>query len=84
MSENRYVVRPRADRDLDDQAHYYATVGSAEVGHSFLVAAHEAFTLLATQPDMGWNPGLRNPGLKSLHSNSFSVMYICSAQHILR
>ncbi len=40
MSESRYVVRPRADQDLDDQAYYYATVANAELGHRFLVAAH--------------------------------------------
>jgi plasmid stabilization system protein ParE len=51
----RYVVRPKADQDLDDQAYYYATVASPEVGHRFLVAAHETFALLATQPQMGWH-----------------------------
>lgn len=66
MSESRYVVRPRADRDLDDQAFYYATVGSLEAGHRFLVAAHDTFALLATQPNMGWRSPLRHPQLKSL------------------
>ena len=54
MSEGRYVVRPRAERDLDEQAYYYATAASAELGHRFLMAAHEAFAFLATQPNMGW------------------------------
>ena len=66
MSDSSYVVRPRADRDLDEQAHYYATEASAAVGHRFLVAAHDTFALLATQPNMGWQPRLRDPELKYL------------------
>jgi toxin ParE1/3/4 len=60
------VVRPRADRDLEEQAYYYATQGSRELGHRFLVAAHETFTLLATQPEMGWRRPLKHPSLESL------------------
>ncbi len=66
MSEARYVVRPKADQDLDDQAFYYATEGSPELGHRFLVSAHETFSLLSTQPDMGWNPKLRPSALHGL------------------
>ena len=51
----RYVVRPKADQDLDDQAYYLATQANPEVGHKFLLAPHETFSLLATQPEMGWN-----------------------------
>ena len=58
----RYVVRPKADQDLDDQAHYLAMEASPEVGHRFLVAAHETFALLATQPEMGWHFRLQHPG----------------------
>jgi toxin ParE1/3/4 len=65
VSQSRYLVRPRADGDLEDQAYYYSTA-SAEVGHRFLVAAHDTFSLLATQPDMGWDARLRHPRLKSL------------------
>lgn len=66
MSESRYVIRPKADRDLDDQAYYYATEASPEVGHRFLLAAHDTFALLATQPNMGWHSRLKHPGLESL------------------
>ena len=66
MREARYVIRPKADQDLDDQAFYYATEASPELGHEFLVAAHETFSLLATQPDMGWNPKLRHPDLNGV------------------
>lgn len=64
MSGSRYAIRPTADRDLDDQAFYYATVASPEIGHRFLVAAHATFSLLATQPNMGWQPRFRHPGLE--------------------
>jgi toxin ParE1/3/4 len=66
LSEARYVIRPKADQDLDDQAFYFATEANPELGHRFLVAAHETFSLLATQPDMGWNPTLRLPALRGL------------------
>jgi plasmid stabilization system protein ParE len=51
VSESRYVIRPKADRDLDDQAYYYATEATPEVGHRFLLAAHSR---------------LKHPGLESL------------------
>jgi toxin ParE1/3/4 len=63
---NRYLVRPKADEDLDEQAYYYASKATPEVGHRFLMAAHETFNLLATQPEMGWRPRLRHPALASL------------------
>jgi toxin ParE1/3/4 len=66
VTEGRYVVRPRVDRDLDEQAYYYATEASPEVGHRFLVAAHDTFALLATQPQMGWQSRLGRPELKRL------------------
>ena len=66
MSESRYRNRPKADQDLDDQAYYYATTASVDVGHRFLVAAHDTFSLLATQPDMGWDARLKHPSLKFL------------------
>ena len=66
MTDRRYVVRPSADRDLDEQALYYATVGSLEVGHRFLLGAHDTFALLATHPNMGWPCRLTHPQLKAL------------------
>ena len=66
MSESRYVVRPQADRDLDDQAYYYATVATSDLGHRFLVAAHDTFALLAAQPNIGWHSRLKHPALKTL------------------
>jgi toxin ParE1/3/4 len=66
VTESHYVVRPKADQDLEDQAYYYATAASPEVGHRFLVAAHDTIALLATQPHMGWHARLRRADLKSL------------------
>jgi toxin ParE1/3/4 len=64
VSETR--VRPQADRDLDDQAFYYATKGSPKLGHRFLLAAHETFSLVASQPNMGWHSRLKHPDLRAL------------------
>ena len=61
-----YVVRPRAVADLDEYAHYLAVEASPEIGHRFLIAAHEAFSLIATQPEMGWSPRLKYPALAAM------------------
>ncbi len=66
MSKGKYLVRPRADRDLDDQAFHYAIEANPELGHRFLVSAHLSFSLLASQPEMGWSPKLRDRDLKGL------------------
>jgi toxin ParE1/3/4 len=74
----RYVVRPKADQDLDDQAYYLATQVNPEVGHKFLLAAHETFSLLATQPEMGWNCRLKDPGV-----GSFRVFRVAGFERVL-
>ena len=61
-----YLVRPKADQDLDDQAYYLATQAGPDLGHRFLLAAHETFGLLAAQPHIGWHPRLKHPDLASL------------------
>ena len=48
----RYFVRLKADQDLDEQAEYLATHANPEIGHRFLMAAHETFALLASEPGM--------------------------------
>ena len=60
------MVRPKADHDLDEQAYYFATKAGPELGHRFLLAAHETFSLIARQPEVGWHPRLKNPLLASL------------------
>lgn len=61
-----YVIRPKADRDLDEQAYFLATEASPEIGHRFLLAAHETFGLLAASPHMGWKSRLKHPELTTL------------------
>lgn len=62
----RYLIRPKADADLEDQAYYLATHATPEIGHRFLASAHETFALLATQPRMGSQARLPQHDLKSL------------------
>jgi toxin ParE1/3/4 len=64
----RYVLRPKAHQDLDDQSYYLAMEASPEIGHRFLVAAHETLALLATQPEMGWPFRLKRPALAELRA----------------
>ena len=52
-----YVIRPKADCDLDDQAYFLATEASPKVGHRSLLAAHETFGLLAANPNMDGKRG---------------------------
>ncbi len=49
----RILVRPAADRDLDDQAEYLADRQNLEAGLRFYRAAEETFRLLAGQPKLG-------------------------------
>jgi toxin ParE1/3/4 len=37
-----------------------------KIGHRFLVAAHDTFALLATQPNMGWHSRRRHPHIENL------------------
>jgi toxin ParE1/3/4 len=67
-----YLIRPKADQDIEHQAFYLATNAHPEVGHRFLVAAHETFSLLATHPGIGWHPRLTIPELKELRVFSIS------------
>lgn len=61
-----YRIRPKADQDLDEQAFYLATQAGPQLGHRFLLAAHDAFSLLAAQPELGWRPRLKHTDLASL------------------
>jgi toxin ParE1/3/4 len=66
LSEPRYFVLPKARQDLASQAIYFSTEVGSDLGHRFLVSAHETFLLLSTQPEMGWKSKLRNADLKEL------------------
>lgn len=65
---SRYVLRPKADQDLDEQAYYFATKAGVDTGHRFLLAAHETFALISTQPQMGWRVRVRHPRIGSLRA----------------
>ncbi|MGA9528114.1 MAG: type II toxin-antitoxin system RelE/ParE family toxin [Terriglobales bacterium] len=80
----RYSLRPKADQDLDEHSRYLAQQGSPDAGHRFLVAAHESFALLATQPEMGWHFRSRYPGtlgLRAFRVSGFERMLILYLPH---
>jgi toxin ParE1/3/4 len=60
-----YVVKPKADHDLDEYADYLAEA-SVDLALRFLDLAHRTFALLATQPNMGRRCRLRHPRLEGL------------------
>lgn len=60
-----YVVRPRADKDIDDITEELVERATLDVALQFLAVAFETFSLMATQPDMGWSCRLQHPDLKS-------------------
>ena len=62
----RFIIYPKADRDIDSHADYLAVKASAEVAARFLEAASRTFALLATQPQMGWRSRVRLRELKQL------------------
>jgi plasmid stabilization system protein ParE len=61
-----YVIRPRADRDLDEIADYFVQNASLDLGLRFLAEAHDTLSLLATQPGMGWSCRLQPPEFRSV------------------
>jgi toxin ParE1/3/4 len=64
----RFVIRPKAERDYEGLAVYYATEGSAEIGKRFLAAVHDTFKLLAANPNLGWRPEVTLARLKGVRS----------------
>jgi toxin ParE1/3/4 len=75
----RYLVKPKADRDLDDYADYLAIEASLDVALRFFDAAYSTFALLATQPNMGWHSRIKHPGLEALRVfrvNGFEHMLV--------
>ena len=59
-----YVVRPRADRDLDEIADYLTGNAGLDTALLFLQEAHETFALLSAQVDMGWPCRLKHSNLE--------------------
>lgn len=75
------VVRPAADRDLDEQAEYIARRHNPETALLFYSAAQETFALIATQPHMGRTRSFRNPAFAGVrmclmkHFDKYLVLY---------
>ena len=72
---SHYTIKPRTDHDIDDYAGYLARNASLDVALRFLAAADETFSLLATQPSIGWHARLRTRRL---------ARYLCSASQGLK
>jgi toxin ParE1/3/4 len=71
----RYLIRPAADRDLDEQAGYLAEHASLEIALRFYDAASESISFLAKSPGVGapyesGNPALA--GVRIWRVNGFS------------
>ena len=57
----KVIVRPAADRDLDEQADYIAADSSVDTALQFYESAYETFRLLSLHPRMGRMIRLSNP-----------------------
>lgn len=74
-----YVVRPKADRDLDAYADYLADAGGSDLALRFFDQAYKTFALLASQPNMGWRSRSKNPvlvGLRVFRVSGFEHMLV--------
>ena len=70
-----YVVRPRADRDIDEIADYLATEAGLDTALQFLSEVYETFGLLASQPNMGWLCKVHHPQLSSARTFQVSSRF---------
>jgi hypothetical protein len=59
---------------LDDQAYYLAVAASPEVGHRFLLAAHQTFSLLAAHQKWDGILILNIPALLSCVLSGFPAL----------
>lgn len=66
-----YVVRPRADRDIEEIADYLAGQVGLDLGLRFLAEIYETFALLASQREMGWHCKVRHADL--INARTFPV-----------
>ncbi len=66
-----YVVRPRADRDIDEIAAYLAEEAGLDTALQFLAEIYETFGRLAVQQQMGWLCRVPHPRL--LTARTFRV-----------
>ncbi len=61
-----FLVKPKAGLDLDEYSDYLTDGAPPGVDLRFLRAARETFSLLATQPEMGWPALLKARDLRDL------------------
>jgi len=60
-----YVVRPKADRDIEELADYLAEHAGLDTALLFLSEAYRTLILLATQPEIGWQCKVTHPQPKT-------------------
>ncbi len=84
-----YVVRPKADRDVDDLADSIAEFSGLDTALVFLSDIHDTFALIATQPDMGWPSKIAHPQLRAARTFRVSdrfdeilIFYLSSGDRI--
>ena len=70
-----YVVRPRADRDVDEIADYLAEAAGLDTALQFLSEVYETFGLLATQTNMGWACKVAHPTLAGARTFRVSARF---------
>lgn len=58
-----YVIRPKADQEIDSIADELAERGGIDMGLRFLSEIYETFAFIVTQPAMGWPCNVANPQL---------------------
>lgn len=56
-----YIVRPRADQDIDEIGDYLVEEAGLDTGLAFLAEIYETFALLASQRDIGWHCKVPHP-----------------------
>lgn len=84
-----YLVRPQADRDIDDLADSIAEYASIDKALDFLADVDACFSLLASQPEMGWPSKLSHPHLQTARTfrvsdrfEEFLIFYQPRENHI--
>lgn len=73
-----YVVKPKADADLEDYSDYLTDRAVSGMDLRFLEAARETFSLLAAHPQMGWKARLKHRDLGDLR-----VFRVSGFEHML-
>lgn len=70
-----YVVRPRADRDIDEIADYLVEESGLDTGLRFLAEVYETFALIAVQKEIGWRCKVRHAALMSARTFPASARF---------